>query len=250
MTLKQKIELYYAEPILNQLGIRDSVESADSPDLRYSENGRIVGIEVVSCYPDGDKPGTFSMMESRTYEACREYSKKLKREGNKGVLVCVSLTDAAYEPDNTVSTNQFKRIVIKEIERKKAQYECERNMTTLEGKVEYIEKMATGVFDCKYVESVSWSQLRDSDIVEVSPVRAGYCITLNAKDVLNCLEKKENKLLRYKGQKENQDISEYWLFIYNPSNTFCDLEDFKMPDFQSSFDRIYITDMRRVLQLK
>ena len=114
MTLKQKIELYYAEPILNQLGIRDSVESADSPDLRYSENGRIVGIEVVSCYPDGDKPGTFSMMESRTYEACREYSKKLKREGNKGVLVCVSLTDAAYEPDNTVSTNQFKRIVIKD----------------------------------------------------------------------------------------------------------------------------------------
>ena len=64
------------------------------------------------------------------------------------------------------------------------------------------------------------------------------------------LEKKENKLLRYRCQKENQDISEYWLFICNPSNTFCDLEDFEMPDFESSFDRIYITDIRRVLQLK
>ena len=250
MTSKQIIELSFAEPILNQLGILDSVVSADSPDLRYMDNGRIVGIEVVCCYPDRDGPGSFSMMESRTFEACREYSKKLKREGNKGVLVWVSFTDAAYEPDVTVSTNQFKTIVAQEIERKAAQYECEQNMNTLEGKVEYVEKMAAGVFDCKYVESVYWRRLKDSDIVEVSPVRTGYYTTLNSKDVLNCIEKKENKLLRYRCQKENQDISEYWLFICNPSNTFCDLEDFEMPDFESSFDRIYITDIRRVLQLK
>ena len=250
MTLKQKIELYYAEPILNQLGIRDSVESADSPDLRYSENGRIVGIEVVSCYPDGDKPGTFSMMESRTYEACREYSMKLEREGDKGVFAWVSFTDAAYESDITVSTNQFKKIAIQEIKLKMAQYECEQRLTTPEKWDEYIEKMARGAFDCKYVESVSWQKLRDRDIVEVRPVRTGYYMTLDAKYVLNCLEKKEKKLLRYKGQKENLDISEYWLFICNPSNTFCDLEGFVMPEFQSSFDRIYITDMRRVLQLK
>lgn len=126
----------------------------------------------------------------------------------------------------------------------------DQNMNTLEGKVEYVEKMAAGVFDCKYVESVYWRRLKDSDIVEVSPVRTGYYTTLNSKDVLNCIEKKENKLLRYRCQKENQDISEYWLFICNPSNTFCDLEDFEMPDFESSFDRIYITDIRRVLQLK
>lgn len=250
MTSKQKKELYYAEPILNQLGIRDSVESTDSPDLRYTENGRIVGIEVVCCYPDGDEPGSFNKMESRTFEACREYSKKLKREGIKGVHAWVSFTDAAYESDSTVSTNSFKKIVIQEIERKIAQNECERRLATAEGRSEYIEKMATGVFDCKYVESVSWNQLRDCEIVEISPVRTGYYMPLDAKYVLNCLEKKENKLLRYKGRKENQGISEYWLFICNPSNTFCDLEDFKMPEFQSSFDRVYITDIRRVLQLK
>ena len=250
MTSKQKIELYYAEPILNHLGICDFVESADSPDLRYAENGRIVGIEVVCCYPDGDEPGSFNKMESRTFDACREYSKKLKREGNKGVIVWVSFTDAAYEPDITMSTNQFKKIVIREIERKKAQHECELNMTTPEGRAEYIDKMATGVFDCKYVESVSWCLLRDCDIVEISPIRTGYYMTLDAKYVLNCLERKEKKLLRYKGLKENLDINEYWLFICNPSNTFCDLEDFVMPEFQSSFDRVYLTDIRRVLQLK
>ena len=86
MTDKQRIELFYAEPILNQLGIRDSVVSADSPDIRYLENGRIIGIEVVSCYPDGDKPGSFNEMENRTFEACHEYSKKLKEEGAKGVF--------------------------------------------------------------------------------------------------------------------------------------------------------------------
>ena len=250
MTKKQIIELYCAEPILNQLGIRDSVVSADSPDLCYMNSGRIVGIEVTRCYPDGGEPGSFNLMESRTIEICREYAKKLKREGYKGVFAWVSFTDAAYEPDDTVSTNQFKTIVFQEIERKKAQYECEHNLTTHAGMVEYMDKMAAGVFDCKYVESVSWGRLRDSDLVEVSPVRTGYCMTLDANDVLNCIEKKENKLLRYRCQKENQDISEYWLFICNPSNTFCDLEDFEMPDFESSFDRIYITDIRRVLQLK
>ena len=121
MTKKQKIELFYAEPILNQLGIRDSVVSDDSPDLRYSENGRIIGIEVVCCYPDGDEPGSFNKMERRTYEACREYSKKLEREGDKGVFAWVSFTDAAYESDITVSTNQFKKIAIQEIKLKMAQ---------------------------------------------------------------------------------------------------------------------------------
>ena len=250
MTDKQRIELYYAEPILNQLGMRDSVVSADSPDLRYSDNGRIIGIEVVCCYPDGDTPGSFNKMESRTFDACREYSKKLKREGIKGVFAWVSFTDTAYKPDSTVSTKRFKQIVIQEIARKVAQNECERNATTPEGRDEYIEKMAAGVFDCKYVESVLWDHLRDSEIIEVQPVRTGYYMTLDAKYVLDCLDKKEKKLLRYKEQPENHDIKEYWLFICNPSNTFCDLEDIKMPEFKSSFDRVYITDIGRVLQLK
>lgn len=250
MTYKQRIELFYAEPILNHLGIRDHVVSADSPDLRYSDNGRVIGIEVVCCYPDGDEPGSFNKMVSRTDVACREYEKKLKREGAKGVFVWVSFTDAAYIPNNAVSSNRFKQIVLQEIDRKAAQYECERRMTTPEGRDEYIEKMAAGVFDCEYVESVSWNQLRDTDIVEVSPARTGYYMTLDAHYVLNCLEKKEKKLLRYKEHPENQDIVEYWLFICNPSNTFCDLEDFEMPEFKSSFDRVYITDIRKVLQLK
>ena len=250
MTEKQRIELYYAEPILNQLGIRNSVVSADSPDLLYSDNGRIIGIEVVSCYPEGDESGSFNEMENRTFEACREYSKKLKLKGVKGVIAWVSFSDAAYVPDTTVSTNSFKQIVIQEIVRKATQYEFEKRTITPEGLKEYIEKMSAGVFDCKYVESVSWHQRRDSDLVMVTPVRAGYYITLDAKYVLNCLEKKERKLSRYKKLSKNRDINEYWLFICNPSNTFCDLEDFKMPEFKSSFDRVYITDIGRVLQLK
>lgn len=249
MNNKQKIELFYAEPILKHLGIEDAIVSADSPDIRYSYNGRTIGIEVVSCYPE-DEPGSFTKMESRVLSACREYAKKLKREGAKGLCVWVSFSDAAYQPDKSVPTNLFKKIVLEEIDRKTAQFKCEQRMTTPEGRNDYFDKMAAGVFDCKYIESVSIDCLNDCDFVHISPVRTGYIMPLESKFVLNCLEKKEKKLERYKELVENRDISEYWLFVYNPGDTFRDLEDFKMPKFKSSYDRVYLTDRGRVLQLK
>lgn len=250
MTRKQQIELFYAEPILNYLDIRDSVVSADSPDLRYKDKGLHVGIEVVCCYPDEDEPGSFNMMENRTREACRDYSAKLKQEGNKGIIVFVSFTDAAYEPDKTVSTRLFKQIVFQEIARKKEQYESEQRLRTHDVEDDYFKKMIAGYYDCKYVESVSWDRLSDCDIVEIIPVRTGYCTTLDAKYVLTCIDKKEKKLVKYKEKIGNKAISEYWLFICNPSNAFSDLEGFIMPEFKSSFDRVYLTDRGKVLLLK
>ena len=250
MTDKQKYELFCSEPILHHLGLRNFVHSSDSPDLLIMKNGRMIGVEVVSCYPDEDGNGSYYGLISRIYEVCREYTKKLISDGVKGLFGTVLFTDAAYRIDRSVSTRQFKRIVFEEIERKRIQYQYEEKLNLGENQDDYFTKMVAGFFDCKYVESVTYHDLPDCDIVEFSPVRVGYILPLDAKYVLSCIDKKDKKLFQYKTMLKNKSIGEYWLFISNPSSTFCDLDDFEMPVFETEYDHVFVTDFRKVMQLK
>jgi hypothetical protein len=250
LTDKQKLELYYATPILKHLGYSESVHSSDSPDLLIDTDGKTIGVEIVSCYPDEEGKGSFSALVNRAYSVCREYSAKLKMEGVRGRIGYISFTEAAYTFDETVSTHRFKQIVFGEIELKSEQFLYEQRLDTHDRNEEYFEKMVSGYFDCKYVESVSYHDLKDIDLVEFHPIRVGYFITIDPKFVIACIDKKEVKLSQYKTMQKNKGISEYWLFIYNPSNTFCDLEGFEMPEFRTSYDRVYVTDLGRVLRLK
>lgn len=113
LTDKQRQELYYATPILKHLGLSESVHSSDSPDLLVDLDGKTIGVEVVSCYPDEEGEGSYSALEGRVYSVCREYSKKLKKEGVRGLFGAITFTDAAYKVDTTVSTHRFKEIVFR-----------------------------------------------------------------------------------------------------------------------------------------
>ena len=250
MTEKQKYELYCARPILEHLGVTSFVLSSDSPDLFIEKDGLTIGIEVVSCFPDEDGNGSYNSLESRVYSVCRDYSNKLKHEGIRGRFGAITFTDAAYRIDRTVSTHRFKQIVFEEIERKLAQMNLGRKMRTREEREYCINQMAAGVFDCKYVESVSYHDMRGRDFVEFCPMRVGYYSTIDSKFVLACIEKKERKLPHYKEMSRNKSINEYWLFICIPSNSFCDIDGFEMPAFQTSFDKVFITDFDIVIDLK
>lgn len=250
LTDKQQQELFYATPILEHLGLSDFVYSSDSPDLLVDKNGKTIGIEIISCYPDEDGKGGFSALVNRVYSVCREYSDKLKREGVRGRVGYITFTAAAYLFDKTVSTHRFKQISFDEIELKKEQFLCEQRLDTREGQEEYFGKMASGYFDCRYVESVSYHDLKDIDLVEFRPIRVGYIHTIDPKFIIMCVDKKEAKLFQYKKLQKNKEISEYWLFIYNPTNTFYDLDGLEMPDFRTSFDRVYLTGSGKVLRLK
>lgn len=250
LTDKQQLELFYATPILEHLGISNVVRSSDSPDLFFYMNGKTIGVEIVSCYPDEEGEGSFNTLVSRTYSVCREYSDNLKTKGIRGRVGYVTFTDAAYQFDKTVATHRFKQIVFDEIELKVEQFLCEQGLDTWEGKDEYFDKMASGYFDCKYVESVTYHDLKDIDLVEFRPIRVGYILTIDPKFVLACIDKKEAKLFQYNAMNKNKGISEYWLFINIPRNTFCDLDGFEMSEFNTSYDRVYVTDSRKVLRLK
>lgn len=249
MTDKQILERYYAEPILKHLNVEEKVIPSDSPDMLLdTEDGAKVGIEVVQSFPIEGKDGRYNKIRHRVSDACQAYEEKLEAEGRKGLLVWVSFLDEAYR--HTVTYKRFKEVVMKEIPLKCEQWEIEENLSVPAMRNLYLERMTNGYFNTKYVDSASISLVPNWDGLQVTPVRTGYYLPIAEESVISCIKKKEGKLANYKLIPENKDIQAYWLFICNPSGAFCDLEGFKAPPVESSFDRIYITDGKKVLQLK
>ena len=252
MTQKQKEERYHSEPILKHLNVREEqITPSDSPDMLLTlDDGSAIGIEVVLSYPTDGGDGRYVLMINRAGNACEAYERHLRGQGLTGEFVRVSFRDAAYQYDPSVSSHQFEKTVIKEIALKREQAEHEKQLSAPSMRELYMERMADGYYDTKYVESVSASPLANHDLVEVSQVRTGYYMAIAAESVTSCIAKKEKKLYAYKAMTKNRAIREYWLFICNPTDAFCDLEGFERPSFESSFDRIYITDGKTVLRLK
>lgn len=251
MTNKQAIEWFQSKPILKHLNIEGLVTPSDSPDmLLTSVNGEKIGIEVVMCYPIDGEDGRYNAMIHRADKACMAYKRHLKAMGEKGVFIGISFTETAYRFDPTVDNGHFEKIVLKEIETKREQAGIEDKLSIPSMLDMYLERMVSGYYDCKYVESVSIHRCSVPDLLEVTQVRTGYFTTVAEEAVLSCLVKKEKKLEKYKALPKNKGLHAYWLFICNPSNAFCDLDGFENPNFQTSFDRVYITDGGTVLQLK
>lgn len=229
VTDKQEYELYLAKPILEELDLERDTVSSDKPDLVIMKDDRRIGAEIVSCYPDEEGEGSYNSLDKRIYNVCRKYAEKHKRNSPRRGLGFISFSDAAYTLDKTVSTHQFEKTVFDEIDR---QLSCSQYSTF------------------KYVERVSFHDVKGSNFVEFIPIRVGYCETMDSKFVLACIEKKEKKLEEYKRLPKNRDIGEYWLLICIPMDTFRDLDGFKSPLFQTSYDRVYISDLSRVIRLK
>ena len=249
MTIKQELELFYAKPILQSIGV-ENVISADMPDLRFNYQGKPVGAEVVMCFPDMEDKGLYQQMEERVNRACRKYAEILKQKGIKGIRIAISFTDQAYVEEKDVNNNKFNERVLTEIEIKQRQHETEAGILSQEAFMDYCKKMAAGIFDCKYVESVSVHQLPGMELIDVSPIKSGYILSVDPEIVLSIIRKKEGRLIYYKTLSENSGIVEYWLFISVPGNTFQDLEDFVMLPFETTYDRVYINRFNTVLRLK
>ena len=202
------------------------------------KDDRRIGAEVVGCYPDEAGEGSYNALDKRIYYICRKYAAKLKRISVRRGLGFVSFSDAAYAIDSTVSTYQFEQTVFDEID---------RLMSSLKNSC--AESYIFEESSFKYVERVSFHDVEGCGFVEFIPIRVEYCETMEPKYILACIEKKEKKLEEYKRLPKNKNIEGYWLFICIPKNTFRDLDDFEKPFVQTTYDKVYITDSSKVIQL-
>lgn len=247
MNKKQELELFYVKPILQSLGV-EVYTSADRPDLRFSYRGRSIGAEVVLCFPDDN--GQYEQLANRAYMACKEYAKKLKYAGIKGIHASISFTDQAYSFEDKVTNRVFYDRVLSEIDIKLKQQEYEARYSLRDAFSEYDQMMINGAFDCKYVDGVRIYHLQDLEIIDVTPSRTGYVLPVSSEEVLSLIRKKEGKLIGYKSIPDNHTIEEYWLFISVPGDTFQDLDDFVMPPFETKYDSVFINRFNSVLRLK
>ena len=177
------------------------------------------------------------------------YKKKLETAGESGLWATVYFTDAAFQFDPIDNRPQFKSVAIEEIKRKREQFELKQHLGQRGIMDIYYERMKTGYYDCKYIDSVSVHYLPSSKLLEVSPIFMGWYTTIPLANIEACITEKENKLAQYKTMSKNIDIDEYWLFISIPPGAGCSLDSFEMPPISSSYERIYITDFAQVLQL-
>jgi hypothetical protein len=66
---------------------------------------------------------------------------------------------------------------------------------------------------------------------------------LDEKILLDCINKKENKLQGYRLLEDNNSISEYYLVVFFPINEHAELRNYLLPDtFKTGYDRIYLVD--------
>lgn len=66
---------------------------------------------------------------------------------------------------------------------------------------------------------------------------------LDEKTLLDCINRKEQKLKGYKTLAENSTISEYYLVVFFPINEHAELRGYTLPEtFKTDYDRIYLVD--------
>ena len=66
---------------------------------------------------------------------------------------------------------------------------------------------------------------------------------LDEKTMLDCINRKEQKLKSYKTLAEDSTISEYYLVVFFPINEHAELRGYTLPEtFMTDYDRIYLVD--------
>ena len=214
--------------------------SRERPDCLFTNpNGTIIGIEVVCCMNEGDD---VLKMQNDLYKACKYCEKQLKRLGVSDLVVWVLFDNSLQR--KAVKDHKFNSVVAEEIishianDRRLRKDELLKEKLKREGKCIY-----------KYVQSVSCTKYRNTPL-EVAPIEMFFLPDISVSAIENVVRKKEIKLKEYKTLPKNSNITEYWLMISIPFESYTQMGDLSGFTIQSDFSRIYITDSYEARQIK
>ena len=103
--------------------------------------------------------------------------------------------------------------------------------------------------DFKYINDVNEYNL-SSDLLEVDMSDAYWCEPPKPDNVLVCINKKNVKLPEYKMKNQGLDIQEYWLVVDFTQDRGIDIREFSMPNVETEYKRVYLTNYYDVVQIK
>jgi hypothetical protein len=151
----------------------------------------------------------------------------LKR-GEKSKLIFVTFEDCIYDVPRV---NKIEKTIIDEID-------ALREM-----------KRTDGWRDFKYICDVNEHDL-SSDLVEVSITDAFWYTPAKPENIQVRINEKNIKLPKYKIKNQGLGIQEYWLVVDFARDRCTDIRNFSMPNIETEYKRVYLTNYSDIVQIK
>ena len=226
-------------PVLRVLDIKENeVLYRDKPDV-YIENynGKSIGIEIVECMPSAILKG-WQNCESRLFDIkwsiCVEYKKWLYENNKAGFIVWVF-----FENDfENIIKGMTKDKIVKEVV-------DELKIFAID---EINEREYFSCRDSKYLHHLYVQRYHKAHNEIVPLGDAQYVEPITEYLINETIKQKEDKVKQY--YKHCPEMEECWLCINLPLMEFYDFDGFEYKIANSNYDRIYLTQSEKLLQLK
>ena len=225
--------------ILERLNIKErDVLFRDNPDVLIENyNGKHVGIEIVECRPSVILKGGQNS-ESRLFDIkwsiCQGYKKWLYKNNNIGYIVWIFFKNKFEDTIKGITKDRIVQEVVNEL------------------KIFAIDKIEEREYfncnDSKYLHHLDVRRYHRAHNEVVPMGRARYIEPITKYLIDETIKKKEDKIEQY--FKNCPEMEECWLCINLPLSEFYDLDGFEYKIDISNYNRIYITQSDKLLQLK
>lgn len=217
--IKHRDELGKASRIISELGyVPDESMCSDKPDICLpSKENRQIGIEVVAY-----STHRYEKSEDALYKIFNEYiEERLDKYSDKRYEIGVLFTNLSLPVD--INYKKVKEQIYREID------------SLILPNHPQMER--------QYIADIT---PMENPGVEHSFITCDSFVVYNELDeqtLLDCIARKEQKLIGYKAMQANRTIREYYLVAFFPINEHAELRGYTLPEgFKTDYDRIYLVD--------
>ena len=231
-SLKKERERFLISWLIKKLGLREEdVINHEGPDFIINYNGDRVGLEFTECQSLSiETNGRKCVIETNNtlYKLFKRYKERLIKCGERSKMISVSFYDCIYD---VLKINKISDTIMNEID---ARREMKHN-----GRWQ----------DFKYVSDVYESDL-PYDSIDIGMSDAFWYTPAKPQNISKCITEKNIKLPKYKEENKNINIKEYWLAIDFTEDRGTKIQEFTMPNVETEFKRVYLTNYYDVVQIK
>ena len=230
--LQKKTERFLISWLLEKLEIRDEeVEYFEGPDFIINYQGKKIGLEFTECHSlDIETNGKKNIAKTQDalYDLLNTYKDIISKRGEKSKAIFVTFEDCIYD---VLRIKKIEKAIIDEIDA-------------------YREMKGTNEWrNFKYISDVNEYDL-SFDLVEVSITDAFWYTPAKPENIQVRINEKNIKLPKYKIKNQGLGIQEYWLVVDFSRDRGTDIRNFSMPNIETEYKRVYLTNYYDIVQIK
>lgn len=230
--LQKKKEKFLISWLLKKLEISDEdVEYFEGPDFIINYQGKKIGLEFTECHSlaieTNNKKGV-AKTQKALYDLLNTYKEIILKRGEKSKTIYVTFQNCIYD---VLRINKIEKTIIDEIDTYR---EMQRTMNWRR---------------FYYIDSVDEYGLT-TDLLEVLMSDGYVSQPPKPENVLVRIKDKNEKLPEYKIKNQGLDIQEYWLVVDFSRDRGTDIRNFSMPNIETEYKRVYLTNYYDIVQIK